>query len=280
MSNPKIRPAVKWAGGQFYNLPYLLPKLHKGMELLGPEHVYCEAYGGMASLLLNKNPSPVEVYNDINPRLYRFFRVLRERPEEFRRKLTLTPYSRKEFDERDEEACTDELELARRDFVMWRQSFGGQGDGWSRSLSRSRRGMADVVSGYLSAIDENLPLVINRFRTVQLEHLPTRKMIQEYAAANVIWYFDPPFFSKARKSTGKLYEFQMAEEPGETEEEAHRNLGELLRTIPGLWMLSGYNHPLYEEIYQGFPMESAEVANHQAGGNVKSVMTPCIWSNF
>jgi len=43
-------------------------------------------------------PVEVETYNDIDSRLTRFFRVLRDRDEEFIRRARLTPYSQLEFE--------------------------------------------------------------------------------------------------------------------------------------------------------------------------------------
>lgn len=69
------------------------------LPLIPPHHTYVEVFGGGAALLFNKEPSPVEVYNDIDGNLVNFFRVLRD-PEKFQRfyqLLQLTPYSREEF---------------------------------------------------------------------------------------------------------------------------------------------------------------------------------------
>ena len=47
-----------------------------------PTHeTYVEPFGGGASILLNKPPAPVEVYNDKNPRITRLFRVIRNQGE-------------------------------------------------------------------------------------------------------------------------------------------------------------------------------------------------------
>ena len=64
----------------------------KLLPLIPPHHIYCEVFGGGASLLCAKEPSAVEVYNDIDSRLVNLFRVLRDREafEELRRLLSLT----------------------------------------------------------------------------------------------------------------------------------------------------------------------------------------------
>jgi DNA adenine methylase len=79
-----------WYGGKFSHLDWLLPLL--------PEcHHYCEPFGGSAAVLLNREPSPVETYNDIDGDVVNFFRVLRDRPDELIRAIALTPFSREEF---------------------------------------------------------------------------------------------------------------------------------------------------------------------------------------
>src|SRR5436190_19631442 len=108
-----LRPPVKWHGGKFY-------LCHRIIEEFPEHHTYVEPFGGAASVLLNKPPAPVEVYNDLDHRITRLFRVLRDQGEEFRRRLALTPYSEAEF-QACAEAAGDEVEQARRDFVRWRQ---------------------------------------------------------------------------------------------------------------------------------------------------------------
>jgi len=51
----------------------------KLLPLIPKHHTYVEVFGGAANLLLAKDPSPVEVYNDIDSGLVNFFRVLRDK---------------------------------------------------------------------------------------------------------------------------------------------------------------------------------------------------------
>jgi len=82
--------AFSWYGGKYRHLNWLLP-------LLPYTHHYCEPFGGSASVLLNRKPSPVETYNDLDGEVVEFFRVLREERDALIEAISLTPYSRKEF---------------------------------------------------------------------------------------------------------------------------------------------------------------------------------------
>ena len=62
-----LKSPLPWIGGKYYMVKDLLP-------LIPPHKTYVEPCGGMASLLLAKDPSPVEVYNDIDSGLVNFFR--------------------------------------------------------------------------------------------------------------------------------------------------------------------------------------------------------------
>jgi DNA adenine methylase len=263
----QIRPPVKWHGGKHYLAARLV-------ALLPPHQTYVEAFGGAASVLLNKPPSAVEVYNDLDGSITRLFRILRDRGPELREKLTLTPYSELEFETCQQEPVTDldELELARRDVVRWRQSIGGRGDGFSATLHRVRRDMADVVSGYLSCIDEELPKIIERLRTVQILHRPAIDVIRKWDSVDTVFYLDPPYVSESRTSKN-VYDCEMTTAD-------HRELAKTLHACVGKVILSGYPSDLYAELYGDWRTHDFTVANHAAGGTSKAKMTERVWLNW
>lgn len=258
-----IRPPVKWHGGKHY--------LAKKIIALFPAHsTYVEPFGGAASVLLNKCPSPVEVYNDLDTRITRLFRVIRDKGDELCRRLALTPYSEAEF-LFDAEPHEDEIEQARRDFVRWRQSIGGRGDGFSYTLHRVRRGMADVVSGYLSSIDDELPKIIERLRSVQLMCRPAIEVIQKYDGEDTLFYCDPPYLPETRTSGG--YQIDMTSED-------HLALAEQLLRCKGKVVLSGYPSSLYDQLFDGWRHVEFEMANHASSGAAKRRQTECVWLNW
>ncbi len=261
-----LRPPVKWHGGKFYLSNRIIAHF--------PLHqTYIEPFGGAASVLLNKSPSQVEVYNDLDERITRLFRVLRDHGQELHRRLTLTPYSEIEF-EQAEEPAADEIEQARRDFVRWRLSLGGRGDSFSFTLHRVRRRMADVVSGYLSTIDEEIPRIIERLRTVQIVQRPALEVIRTWDAPETLIYCDPPYLHSTRHEGSRtIYGCEMSEEE-------HRELAEVLKTCRGRVVLSGYPSDLYSELYQHWRSIEFDMPNHAAGGRTKARKRETIWMNW
>ncbi len=158
--------AFGYFGGKFYYLDWLL-------RLLPPCYHYCEPYGGSMVVLLNRPPSPVETYNDIDSEVVNFFRVLRERPDDLIRALRLTPVAREEF----ADACRidptlDPLERARRFYIRVRQGRHGIScptpGMWGYSVTTSRRYMSGTVSRWIWSV-ERLVSVAERIRRVQID---------------------------------------------------------------------------------------------------------------
>ena len=111
--------AFGWYGGKFSHLDFLLPYLPTDAA-----H-FCDVFGGSAAVLINREPAPVETYNDLDSELVNFFATLRhpEHGERLLQGIALTPFSREEL----ELACTpeynlDTVERARRFYVRARQT--------------------------------------------------------------------------------------------------------------------------------------------------------------
>src|SRR6266498_1591116 len=108
--------AFGWYGGKYSHLDWLLPLLPKTTH-------FCEPFGGSAAVLINRDPSPVETYNDVDGEVVNFFRVLREQKDALIEAIGLTPFSREEFELAiygGREGISD-LERARRFYIRARQ---------------------------------------------------------------------------------------------------------------------------------------------------------------
>ena len=83
-------PIIPWIGGKRRLADYLIPRF--------PRHTcYVEVFAGGAALYFLKNPSKVEVINDVNGELVNLYRVVKTHLEEFVRQFKWALSSREVF---------------------------------------------------------------------------------------------------------------------------------------------------------------------------------------
>ena len=82
---------LSYFGGKQRFIKTILPLIPKHSR-------YVEVFGGSAAILLNKPPSSVEVYNDIDAELVNLFMTVRDRPRKFARYVQSLPYSRELYE--------------------------------------------------------------------------------------------------------------------------------------------------------------------------------------
>lgn len=262
-----MRPPVKWYGGKRYLAPQIIGHF--------PKHrIYLEPFGGGGSVLLNKPPVEVETYNDLDRRITRLFRVLRDAGEEFIRKASLTPYSQIEFKDASEyPPNASEVDKALCDFVRWRQSFAGKGQSWTCSTGRARGGMAGDVNAWWTAIDM-LPELIDRIRRVQIICQSAFDAIPKFDHREGLIYCDPPYVHSTRcEASRNVYH-------GEMTDKDHARLAAMLAECKAKVIVSGYRCSLYDQLYGGWRRIDIEIANHASGGRSKARETESLWMNF
>jgi DNA adenine methylase len=260
--------AFGWYGGKFSHLNWLLP-------LLPDCHHYCEPFAGSAAVLLNRNPSPVETYNDIDGGVANFFRMLRDRKAELIEAIGLTPFSREEFFIAVSE-CTDpvsDLERARRFFVRARQARTGLAQTaslgrWANCKNTSRAGMSGVVSRWLGSV-EDLPAIALRLLRVQIENRPAIEVIKLYDDSETLFYCDPPYVHSTRGDR-KAYGFEMTDN-------GHSGLAEALREARGKVAVSGYRCDLMDSLYKDWRcIEAPPKQCH----SIKKMRQEAVWTNY
>lgn len=224
---------VRWAGGKGKQLTNLLP-------LIPPGHAYVEPFGGGASVLLNKPPSPVEVYNDLDEGLVNLFMVMRDEElwPRFYRAITLTPYSRKVFEDAlDWEKWDDPVMRAVGFYTVLNQSISGKrlarkGD-WSR-------GKKDNVAERWFKRQDTLEWIHSRLRTVQIEMRDALDVLQEWDSERTVFYCDPPYVLDTRNQRN-YYAVEQSDD-------FHERLVDILLGVRGSVVLSGYTHPIYDRL--------------------------------
>ena len=247
-------PPVRYTGSKWRIAPWVISHL--------PAHrCYCEPFFGGGSVLFRKKPSEMEVANDINTEVINFFDVLRDRTDELVRAITLTPNHRAELSR----ACTphhDPLERARRFYIRaWQSYTAGEAvklRGW-RIEVLERRGGDDWEK------QDRLFTVAKRLRSVAFESKTALDILGAYDTDQTLFYCDPPYVSSER-----VHE----DYPNEMTDSDHIALSECLHSIKGMALISGYDSPLYQELYAGWKMVSIEA---RTVNNVRR--RECLWIN-
>lgn len=238
------RPPLRYFGGKFRLAPWILS--------FAPDHRgWVEPFGGGASVLLRKPRSHSELYNDLEEEVVNFFRVIRQEPERFVRDLELTPFSRAEFERSYLDMEDPDPYTRARAFIVRNQMGFG-----SSSMARTRKTgfrHSSYYNNHSSALDwrnlpDAIPAIIDRLRGVVIENRHFSEIIPKWDYPNTVIYCDPPYLMDTRTS-GERYQHEMTDE--NHSELAHM----LLKLRHASVLVSGYDHPLYQEAFKGWRRE-------------------------
>jgi DNA adenine methylase len=199
-------------------------------------------------VLLRKDRSYCEVYNDLSSEMVNLFRMARDRGAELRRLVELTPFAREEF-ELSYEPAEDSLEQARRTMVRCSMGVGSTATSARHKTgfrgSATRRGTHPGTDW--AGLGANLAAVIERLQGVVIEHRLALDVIQYYDSPLALHYIDPPYVASSRTwQSGKgHYQHEMIDAD-------HEELAEVLQGLAGAVIVSGYPSELYERLYHGW----------------------------
>jgi DNA adenine methylase len=224
-------PGAKWA-----LMPRLMPYIPRAPRILD---AFCGS--GAFALTVGEDHLPRHlILNDIYQDAVNLLRVCRERPDELARLISLTPWSRSEYDalaRSDGFVRTgDDLEDARRYLIITWQRYGrrhGERGGWSSGGSATHRAW--------STLPERIAAVAAVLVRAEIECKPALELIQRYATPDTLIYADPPYVAQnIHGRRRRIYQHEM-------DEADHVALLDALGQHPGPVLLSGYRCALYDE---------------------------------
>lgn len=262
MSELVTRPISRYYGSKWRVAPQIVAML--------PAHdLWVDAFCGLGNVTLRKERCACEVLNDLNEEVVNAFEQLRRRGAELQRLLSLTPYSRVEY-ERAYHPTSDRLEAARR-FIF--RSAAGMGSDSGDQLNGFRTSLCDKkYSAALSwaKLPETIEAVIGRLRGVIIENRPAEEVMERFDSARAVHYVDPPYLGMTRKNLRKRYKHEMSSI------EDHERLLTFIRTLRGRVMVSGYPCGLYDRLLADWCRVSLNGGRDQTNARREEV----VWMNF
>jgi DNA adenine methylase len=258
--------ALRYHGGKFRLAPWIISHF--------PAHkTYVEPFGGAAGVLLRKERSYAEVYNDLDGDVVNFFAVIRDpqKREALIEAIALTPYARDEF-EADYDHTDDPVERARRLCVRSGMGFGsaattGQPVGFRIDTARPY-GTAQAI---WTRFPQTLGIMGDRFGAVLIENRAADIVIRNHDRPDTLFFVDPPYLAETRRmGKSACYRHEMTEAQ-------HAALLAQLTEVKGMVVLSGYRSELYDRALAGWTAFEKDTA--ASGGRGSVARTETVWLN-
>jgi DNA adenine methylase len=236
MKMQSASPIVPWIGGKRRLAKHILP--------LFVDHVcYVEPFAGAAGLFFSKQPSKVEVLNDVNGDLVSLYRVVQHHLDEFMRQFRWALTSRQMhvwLQETRPEALTD-IQRAARFFYLQKLAFGGKVDGQHYGTSTTAPMRLNLLR-----LEEDLSATHLRLHQVNIENLDWQACIARYDREHTLFFCDPPYYGTA----GYGVEFGL---------EQYEHMAELLRTMKGKAMVTVNDIPAMRKAFKGLTLKSLSI---------------------
>ncbi|MBD5642787.1 DNA adenine methylase [Clostridium botulinum] len=228
-----LKPPISRMGGK--------SKLRKIIIGMIPEHTcYIELFFGAGWVFFGKDPSKVEVINDIDKELINLFKMIKYHAPEIERQLEYEFSSRdifKEYKNYNVDNLT-EINRAVRFLYLISQSFASKMDAYGYGTT-SRPKPQIFYKNVLSDLKE-------RLRNTYVENLDFEKIIKKYDRQHSFFFCDPPYFQTA----GYKNKFGGKE---------HLILKDKLKNLQGKFLLTINDHSQIREWYQGFNIKEVDV---------------------
>lgn len=216
---------------------------NKIIEIFPEHNTYCEIFAGGAQVFFHKEPSRVEILNDLDLDIVNFFRVCQSHHEELLRYLKYVVVSRewfRMFEAQNPDDLTD-IQRAARFFFLQKNAFGGL------IVKRNYHYCIVRPPNYNpETLPELLENTHRRLAKVQIERLPYEEMLKRYDRPQTLFYCDPPYFRRT------FYKFNFSEAD-------FVKLEERLRNIRGKFVLSLNDTPEVRKIFHRFTIREIEL---------------------
>jgi len=238
-----------------------------------PGHTtYVEPFTGGAKLLFAKEPSPIEVLNDLDNKIVNLYRVIQndEKRQKLIKLLNETPYSRSVFQSWKHGETQDDIEKAGRYFFLCKASFAGDAERGGFGMPSKGTGR-NPARTFRTAID-SLDIIADRLKNAVIECLDYADCIQRYDAEGTFYYADPPYLNTEHYYGKGCFTL-----------EDHHKLAKLLHDIKGHVMVTHYQNSLYDDLYKGwqrYEYQSFKGSHKTEPGIEKPKTVECLWVNF
>ena len=233
---------------------------------------YVETHGGMGSVLSYRAPVRTEIFNDLDSRVYNWWCMVQQFPEELGWQLQSTPLSREAFEDAVDKIDNhffSSLDRAVAFYVIAKQACN---QNMNPKKSPNWRVTYDATYGSQGRWrSENIADLCERWWNVQLENKPAEELLDRLRPVkDAVIYVDPPYYT-ADTSAYNVCEVDvpnltrlLSVQSGQVAISGYRDewehLGWQRHELPSKVRMAGVAHERYEVLWTNYDALAASVA--------------------
>ncbi len=235
-------------------------RLAKRVIEIFPDHTtYVEPFAGGAQVFFRKEPSKVEVLNDLDGEIVNFYRVCQQHHEELIRYFRFVVVSRTWFDllKATDPATLTDIQRAARYLYLLKNCFA--------SLVRNpvyHRNVVQPPGFNLESLPQLIEKAHKRLERVQIECDSYDEILRRYDRSTTLFYLDPPYWGR------KLYRYNFDTADFE-------KFAEHLGNVRGKFVLSLNDVPEVRTLFQRFHIKEVDLhytSQKHAGRRYREVL--------
>jgi DNA adenine methylase len=205
-----------------------------------PEHLaYVEPFAGGAQVFFHKEPSKIEVLNDLDGEVVNLYRVCQSHHEELVRYMRFMLLSREWFErlQKTPPSALTDIQRAARYLYLQKVAFGGRvrSQSYGYFVTSSNRFSPQKIPELIARSHQ-------RLASTQIECSPYEDVLERYDRPTTFFYIDPPYYGI------KLYRHNL-------EQEDFQTLCDRLKALKGRFLMSLNDTPDVRRIFSCFEFE-------------------------
>lgn len=225
-----------------------------------PDHEsYIEPFGGAAAVLHNKEPSKLEVYNDLDGDVAHFFRTLRDHGDEVQEFLSGVPFDQSLYEKWTRQwyegwRPVDDIKRASIFYFSRYAQWGGKYEGVS-GFARATNSKSKAETW--ASKKRQLTDFRSRWERVTIESIDYSEVFEKYDHDEALFYCDPPYMDTEHRYLSSATGF------------SHEEFVDHLLDLEGDWLVSyGVDVPERLEDHDQTRVESQQATRgiDRAGG--------------
>ncbi len=226
------------------------------LKLIPKHNLYCEPFIGGAAIFFAKEPSNVEVINDVNKEMVNFYRVVQQDYTSLEKEIKISLHSRdlhrKARVINNNPDMFSELKRAWAVWMLSAQSFASMQDGsWGYDIKKNST--SKKINYKRINFTEDYAI---RLQNVQIECADALRIIKSRDSKDAFFYCDPPYYNS-----------DMGHYDGYTIED-YESLLNCLSKIKGKFLLSSYPSQILKQFVKAKGWDQIQIQQHVTVNNI------------